>query len=179
MWRRAMVGFGVVLGLFCASACSPVLDWRVITLGADAQLQFPCKPDRLERQVPVLDRAVPAQMLVCDAGGLSWSVTVFELGDPAQAAAALRELPHKLLLNMSGTEAVLPPATVAGKGGAVIARRSRIDGVRPDGSPAAAQTLFAARGSRVYQLVAMTRSDAPEQWPSQADEFLDALRWQN
>ena len=162
-----------------AAACSPTLDWRDVRLGADTRLQFPCKPDRLERKLRLLDREAAAQMLVCEGGGLTWSATVFDLGDPALAPAALRELHQGLLANMQGTEDATQTVAVPGMTVGTLAQRSRMHGARPDGSATLAQALFVARGPRVYQLVVMARPDAPAQWSAQAAEFLDALRWQN
>lgn len=170
-------GMGVIACLMLA--CSPTLDWRDVRLGPDTRLQFPCKPDRLERKLPLLDREAAAQMLVCDGGGLTWSATVFDLGDPTLAPAALHELHQRLLANMQGTEEASEPVVVPGMTVGTQARRSRMRGARPDGSTTVAQALFVARGPRVYQLVVMARPEAPEQWPAQAGEFLDALSWRN
>jgi hypothetical protein len=179
MQWRSMYWAGVA-GVVClVAACSPTLDWRDVRLGPDTRLQFPCKPDRLERKVPLLDRAAAAQMLVCEGGGLTWSATVFDLGDPLLAPAALRELHHVLLANMNGVEDAAQSVVVPGMTVGTLAQRSQIHGSRPDGTATAAQALFVARGPRVYQLVVMARPDAPAQWSAQAGEFLDALRWQN
>lgn len=168
------LGLGLDVGL---TACSPTLDWRTARLGDDLELQFPCKPDRIERQVPVLDRTVPALMLVCDAGGQTWSATRFEWTDAARSAQALRELRHRLLLNMKAGEDQSEPASVLGMTPNAEARRSRLVGVRPDGSAAHAQALFAEHGARLYQLVVIAAQPAPEPSLAPSAEFLDALRW--
>jgi hypothetical protein len=174
-----MVRGGVVALVCLVAACSPTLDWRDARLGPETRLLFPCKRDRLERQVPLLGRPAAAQMLVCEGGRLTWSATVFELGDPTLAPAALRELHYGLLANMAGTEEAKEAVTVPGMTAGSQAWRSRMRGARPDGSATLAQALFVARGPRVYQLVVMARPDAPAQWSAQASEFLDALRWRN
>ena len=170
---------GLSVGLIGAVGCSPALNWRDIRLGSDTRLQFPCKPDRLERQVSLAGRAVPAQMLVCDAGGLTWSASVFDLGDPSRADEALAELRRKLVDNMQGNEGVTESVSLPGATRGISARRSRLTGVRPDGSVADAQALFAARGPRVYQLVVLRSGEGNAPWTPQAAEFLDALRWPN
>jgi hypothetical protein len=179
MQFRSMGWAGMGLVACLMVACSPTLDWRDVRLGPDTRLQFPCKPDRLERKLPLLDRQAAAQMLVCDGGGLTWSATVFDLGDPTLAPAALRELHERLLANLQGSEETSERVAVPGMTVGTQAQRSRMRGTRPDGSTTVVQALFVARGPRVYQLVVMARPEAPEHWSAQAGEFLDALSWRN
>jgi hypothetical protein len=152
-----------------------------VPLGGDTRLQFPCKPERLERPVPLLDRAVPARMWVCDAGGVTWSAMAVELLDPARSADALLALRRKLVANLNATEDatenVAEAVRVPGMTPGLPAWRLRVRGTRPDGRAVTAEVLLAAHGTQAYQLVQLSGTDAPAASREGAAEFFDALRW--
>jgi hypothetical protein len=154
-------------------ACSPTLDWREARLGGQVQLVIPCKPDRIERELDLAGAKAQALMVVCDADGVSWSATRFELGDPARGEPALRELRYKLAQNIGGeerrVEAQLPGPP------AHDARRSQLSGKRPGGESVRAEALFFGESSRVYQVVAILPADARPALVDQATQFLDGV----
>ncbi len=162
------------------SACTPTLDWRAVRLEPDARLQFPCKPDRHERSLDLPGAAapvrMPAQMLVCDAGDVTWSATQFTLSDPSAATAAAVTLQAVLLDNLKASDVQAGSPSVPGATPGT-AWRAAMNGQRPDGSALQAQALFVARGARVYQLVVLARPKADMNWKAAAQEFLDGLRW--
>lgn len=56
------------------AACSPALDWRETQApGAGLTLLFPCKPQSHERSVEVAGQPWSAQLLACDAGGMTFA----------------------------------------------------------------------------------------------------------
>jgi hypothetical protein len=154
-------------------ACSPALDWREARLGGQVQLVIPCKPDRIERELDLAGAKAQALMVVCDAEGVSWSATRFELGDPARGEPALRELRYKLAQNIGGeerrVEAHVPGQPAQG------ARRSQLSGKRPGGESVRAEALFFGESSRVYQVVAILPADAKPALVDQATQFLDGV----
>jgi hypothetical protein len=161
----------LALSLLLLSACSPTLNWRDVEVDARTRMQFPCRPERAERSVVLAGAPSPARMVVCDAGGLSWSATVFEVRDPARLTSSLREL----RLNFADR--------LGGHGGDAIARPVQIAGMTPSDEtrrvtvPGRAEAVFVARGLQVFQFVVMARTDAPRQWADSADEFLSSVRW--
>ncbi|RZS47606.1 hypothetical protein [Sphaerotilus mobilis] len=161
-------------------ACTPTMDWRAVRLEPDARLQFPCKPDRHERSVELPGDAaparVPARMLVCDAGEVTWSATQYTLADPNAATAAAASLQAVLLDNLKARDVQASSPQVPGATPGT-AWRATMSGQRPDGSAVQARALFVARGARVYQLVVLARPKADAGWIPAAQEFLDGLRW--
>jgi hypothetical protein len=153
------------------SACSPTLNWRDVEVGAQTRMQFPCRPERAERQVVLAGVPSQARMVVCDAGGLSWSATVFEVRDPVRLTSSLRELRLNFVdrLGGRGGQATVRPVQIAGMTPSDEAHRVTV--------PGRAEAVFVARGLQVFQLVVMARSDAPRQWADSAEEFLGSVRW--
>lgn len=168
----------IPLATVALAACTPALDWRAVRLEPDARLQFPCKPDRHERGVELPGSAgrAPAQMLVCDAGGATWSATQFTLPDPNAATAMAASLQAVLLDNMKARDVQASSPSVPGATPAT-AWRASMTGQRPDGSEVRARVLFVARGARVYQLVVLAGPKADALWLAASQEFLDGLRW--
>ena len=109
---RTTLSLFALSGLLCA--CSPTLNWRDVDVGPQTRAQFPCKPEHAERTLPLDGTPMRAAMWVCDAGGVSWSATVLEVGDPARLETVLRasrlglaqrllnEAPGKTLLVKAG-----------------------------------------------------------------------------
>ena len=159
------------------TACSPTLNWRDVEVGSMTRLQFPCRPELAERSVVLAGAPSRALMKACDAGGLSWSATVFEVSDPARLTASLRELRLSLATRLQGSEASALPVVIAGMTPNEEARRVVIVGL-PEGSGAGrVEAVFVSRGLQVFQFVVMARQDAPRQWADSADEFLRSVRW--
>ncbi len=173
----------LALAALTLTACTPTLDWREARLG-ELLLLFPCKPDRVERSVTLAQGATPAQMLVCDAGEVTWSATYFPLQDGASAQDVLPELHDKLLANLRGSDAPQPApkppagaAPSAAAGTADVLRRSLITGLRPDGSTVQADAVWLAHGAQAYQLVVLTRAGTPAATQAGIAEFIESWRW--
>jgi hypothetical protein len=159
---------------FLLLACSPALDWRDARLGGQVQLVIPCKPDRVERQLLLAGGQAQALMVVCDAEGVNWSATRYELGDPARVDAALRELRYKLAQNLGGDELRVDarlPGTPS-----VNATRSQLSGKRPGGEAVRAEALFFGEASRAYQVVALLPANAQPALVEQVVQFLDGVQ---
>jgi len=118
-------------------ACAPALNWRELRWVEDSRWWFPCKPERLDRELPWAGAHVPASMLVCDAQGATWSATAFELPSPAQAQQALAPARQALFDNMRAQ--TWTPAPMPG-GALVAAPWVRLVGQRPGGQPVLAGT---------------------------------------
>lgn len=171
--RRSLLALSMAL----LSACSPTLNWRDVEVGSVTQVQFPCRPELAERPLVLAGAPSRAQMKACEAGGLSWSATVFEVSDPARLTASLRELRTSLSTRLQGSEASARPVSIAGMTPNDEARRVVITGRSDGGEVSRAEAVFVARGLQVFQFVVMARHDAPRQWSDSADEFLRSVRW--
>jgi len=171
-WRAGLGGVLVAL----LPACSPVLDWRDVLVADGMVLQFPCRPERVERTVALAGRSVPARMLSCDAGGLGWSITLFDIGEPALLPAALRHLRSQLAQHLRADEVEGRPPRQAGLTPQDEAWRMRLVGRDAAGQPVHAEVLIAARGLQALQIVALTRSDPVSRGSDRAAEFIDSLR---
>jgi hypothetical protein len=167
------LGSGLLAGL---SACSPALDWRDVPVTDELVLQFPCRPDRVERTVVLSGRDVRARMLSCDAADMGWSATLFDVGDPTLLPVALRHLRHQLALHLRASESAGRLASQRGLTPQQEAWRMRLIGQDQAGRPVHAEVLIAARGLQALQIVALTRSDAVSRGSDHAAEFIDSLR---
>jgi hypothetical protein len=165
--------------VLCGSlaACSPTLNWREVDVGPQTRVQFPCRPERAERSLVLAGAPMRAGMWACDAGGLSWSVTVLDVSDPTRLTAVLREARLGLAIRLQGREEATRPVRIAGMTPNEESQRVLI--VAPSGEawPARAEAVFAARGLQVFQLVVMAQRGAPSKWAESADEFLRSVRW--
>ena len=158
------------------SACSPALDWRDVPVADGLMLQFPCRPDRGERTVVLEGRGVPACMLSCEAGGLSWSATTFDIGEPALLPATLRHLRSQLARNLHADEVAGRPPRQAGLTPQDEAWRMRLIGKDPTGQPVQAEVLIAARGLLALQVVVLVPADRVSRGSDRAVEFMDSLQ---
>ncbi|MEY4748232.1 MAG: hypothetical protein RIQ60_446 [Pseudomonadota bacterium] len=165
----ALLGAGLV-------ACSPALDWRDARLGGPVRLLLPCKADRYERRLPLAGGDSQATMLVCDAQGITWSVTRFELNEPTRVGAALAEMRDRLAHNLGAEDAKLPGALPAGATPLDAAGRSRMNGRRPNGDGVLAEALFFGESSRAYQLVALLPAPASAAVLAQTAQFFDGVQ---
>ncbi len=159
------------------AGCAPALDWRDVTLGEQTRLQFPCKPDRIERRLPLAGAEVSARMLQCDAGGASWSAVEFEMVEPLRVHEALRELRTSFAQRLGAPQAPAVAASVAGATPSPEARRLELQGRLDDGTPVQARAVFVGRGTRAFQVVVLVRGDTAPRWAESADEFLASVRW--
>jgi hypothetical protein len=172
---RTTLSLIALSGLLCA--CSPTLNWRDVDVGPQTRVQFPCKPDHTERSLALAGVPTQAAMWVCDAGGLSWSATVLDVGDPARLSTVLRASRLSLASRLQGSEESVHPVQIAGMTPNAEARRVVIAGKPGEGPPAQAEAVFVARGLQVFQFVVMVRRGAPASWAESADEFLRSVRW--
>lgn len=159
------------------AACSPTLNWRDVDIGPQTRMQFPCRPERAERSLVLAGAPTQAAMWVCDAGGLSWSATVLDVGDPMRLTTVLRESRLSLATRLQGSEESVQPIRIAGMTPNDETRRVVIAGPSGAGQSARAEAVFAVRGLQVFQFVVMAQHGAPAKWAEGADEFLRSVRW--
>lgn len=159
--------------LMLLSACSPAFDWRELQPeGSGVSVLFPCKPDRHARPLRLVNQKVTMEMLVCEAGAVTFAVSFADTQDPASVSVALEELRRVAVSNVAGTVTSTQPARVQGMTPNDQAVRLVIDGRLPDGRAVGEQVVVFARGLRVYQ-ASVIGAKLPAET---VDTFLASLR---
>lgn len=154
-------------------ACAPALDWRdTRPEGADAQLQFPCKPNGQSRDLNLAGQRVNLALHACAAGGLTWGLAVADVADPALVGPALTELATSAVSNLGASAAEPLPLRVHGATPYPAAGRQRLSGKLPDGRAVHMEVAVFARGTRVYQASVLGERPAAED----AQTFFDSVR---
>lgn len=168
--RRAWL-YATLIGAMPA-ACSPALDWREVRPeGSTAVALFPCHPKRQSRHAALTGAPTRMTLWSCEAESLTFALAHAELGDPARVTPALAEMAAALAANLQATEVHRDPLAVPGMTPNAEARRLRISGRLPDGTPVQEQAALFAHGTQVYQAAVLgARPDAA------AQVFVDGLR---
>lgn len=134
-----------------AGACSPTLNWRDVRAASGVvALQFPCRPDSLERQVALAGPPVALQLLHCEAGGRNWAFSQADVHDMSRVAPALQLLRQTAQTNIAAVDATPFAVQVAGAdpGATGVALAGRL----PGGEPVELRTVVFAHGTRVHQV---------------------------
>ena len=165
-----MSGFAGVLLL----ACAPALDWREVRpAGGGIVLLMPCKPDSHARQVHLGPDAVRLELHACMAAGTTWALAFADVGDPARVGPALVELQASAARNLAAAvEPMQLPLKAEGATPNPASRRVQLQGHMPDGRAVTEQVAVFAKGTRVYQAVALGGALDPEA----VDSFFGSLR---
>ncbi len=163
----------MAIGAALFAGCSPVLDWREVRPpGTAIALTFPCKPTSHVRKLTLAGTPVDVAMHVCDAGGLTWALTVAEVDDPRRVTVALRELRAAAQANLRVAPAPLLAVHVAGATPNEQAGQAQLNGVRADGQPVQEVVMFFARATQVYQATVLGQQVSPDL----VQTFLSSIR---
>jgi hypothetical protein len=155
------------------AACAPVLDWRELRPeGSSLAVLMPCKPDRRARNVSLAATQVRLVLYACSAGDVTWGVAFADIGDPARVGPALDELRASAAQNLGAAEASVLPLRVEGATPNPASQRVQLAGHLPDGRAAIEQIAVFAKGTRVFQAVALGRKLEAEAVAT----FFDSLR---
>jgi hypothetical protein len=145
------------------AGCSPALDWREVRPeGSHLVVLMPCKPDSQARQVTLASVQVRMVLHACTAAGVTWAVAHADMGDPAKVGAALDELRSSAARNLEAADASDLPLRVDGATPNDASRRVQFKGRMPDGRAVIEQTAVFAKGTRVFQAVALGQTLDPE-----------------
>ena len=155
-------------------ACVPTLDWREVRpAGAGITLLFPCKPDSHARQVKLGPAAVRLELHACTAAGATWALAFADLGDPASVGPALVELRSAAANNVAASPPQVLSLRVDGATPNPASQRVQFEGRMPDGRAVTEQVAVFAKGTRVFQAVAVGEKLDAEA----ADSFFGSLRF--
>ncbi len=159
-WRGCVLGLGLSLGLV---ACTPAWNWREARHeGAPVQALMPCKPDRADREVPLLGQGGPLltlRMMSCDTAGATFAVAAVRLPAGADGPAAMRRWRQASWASLKQTVApaegdAAPPGWAARPLNVAGAERSEAwqgPGLAHDGRPLQAWMALAQRGEWLVQ----------------------------
>ncbi len=166
VWRCGLAALAV-------AACSPALNWRDTPV-PDAHLValFPCKPDRLARDLSLAETRVRLVLLTCSAAGATFALAHADMADPGKVHAALTQLRDSAAANLGGAPQRLAPLGVPGMTPNPLAERWAISGFGSDGAALQEQVGLFSRGARVYQATVF----APRLDAEAADTFFSGLR---
>lgn len=154
-------------------ACAPALDWRdVRPEGSGVMAQFPCKPDRHARTVPIAGQTLRMEMLVCSADGLTFALSFVDVAQPDRVGPVLDALRLVAVGNIGAREPTVQPARVPGMTPHASSVSLAATGRLPDGTTVQQHSLLFSRGLRVYQASIVGGQLLPEA----TDTFFSALR---
>lgn len=154
-------------------ACAPALDWREWRPeGSGLAVLFPCKPASHARRVSLGPDTVRLELHACTAGGMTWAVAFADIEDPARVGPALTALRMAAAHNLSAAPAQEMALKVEGATPNPASQRVQFRGQMPDGRAVTEQVAVFAKGTRVFQAVALGETLDPES----ADSFFGSLR---
>ena len=134
--------------------CSPTFNWRDVRIDQTPLVAlFPCQPDQGNRVVTLGAQEVTMFMWGCDAGGATFTVAYADAKDVANTGAVLGQWKTATLGAMRAQSPSELPYPIKGANGLVQSVQVRANGVRPDGTPVAAQAVWFAVDTKVYQAV--------------------------
>ena len=112
-------------------------------------------------------------LLSCDAGGVTFAVSMADVKDAAKAAAVLAQWQSATLVNIKSTHAA-PDAAFKlpglASGGIIV----KAIGQRANGQAVSSQAVYFAQGSQVFQAVMYADIIAPDI----ADTFFSGLKFE-
>src|SRR5688500_8965624 len=122
--------------LAALAACAPTLDWREVRVDeATLRAQFPCRPERRGREVPIDGTPLRMEMVTCTAEGITFAASHFSVRDPAAVSAAIDAVKAASVANLGGSAPKTSAFQLVGATPNPSASRLAVNGHRPDGQP--------------------------------------------
>jgi hypothetical protein len=139
--RRSLPGLLCLVGLL---GCSPVFNWRDITVTNDLRALLPCKPERATRnlEIPGIE-SMSVSMTGCPAGDATFALAQAEATSAAQALTWLTAWKGSTRAQWPDARLTEVVATIAGADPASSSRLSIVHDVDTAGAQAADQALRA------------------------------------
>lgn len=169
---RFLINAAVALTVL--SACNPTFNWRDVRPdGTRLALLLPCKPDKAQRAVPMASQQTEMNLLSCDAGGVTFAVSMADINDAGKTDAVLAQWQSATLTNIKAGSSVSRYAfKVSGlaTGGVMV----KATGQRANGQAVSSQAAYFAQDSRVFQAVMYADIISPDV----ADTFFSGLKFE-
>ena len=171
--------FCLVCLMLLVAACSPTFNWRDVPLdGAPLRAQLPCKPERAERQVPLIASGTTLRLMSCEAGGLTFALAWATVDTTDGLPAVLdnwQQAGWASLRQAVGAPAGPPAGWTAWP--AVVARAQHLrgwqgPGLDHQGRTVMARQLYFSHGAAVYQAAVY----GPSLDAAALTSFVEALR---
>lgn len=168
--RRALPGLLCMMWLL---GCSPVFNWRNITVTDDLRALLPCKPERATRNLDIPGiEPMSVSMTGCPAGDATFAVAQAEAESAAQAATLLASWKASTRAQWPDAHVTEATATIAGADPASPSRLSverEADAVATQvaGQPLRAEMLWFTRTIdathvTVYQAMVLGKPSAAD-----------------
>ena len=152
--------------IFLATACTPALNWRDVTLDR-LKVQLPCKPDRAQRPVELQGVSLPLSMAGCQASDALFAVSHASIPQGVTAQDVLGAWQKATLQNMQvknpaetlaayNSEQKTPATAIA----QVVPMR--VTGVNPEGVAIQAQLVWFVAGQDIYHMAVYAPAIKPE-----------------
>lgn len=169
-------GLPGVLFLLLLPGCSPVFNWRDVTVTDNLVALLPCKPDRATRNLEVVGvERISVEMTGCPAGDATFAVAQAEAASAAQAALWLAAWKASTRAQWQGTRLTEVAAKVAGSDAGSASRFSIAPealgadgaGTKVVGQPVSTEILWFTRATdathiTVYQAVVLGKPSADD-----------------
>jgi hypothetical protein len=152
--------------LTLATACTPALNWRDVSLDR-LKVQLPCKPDRAQRPVELQGVSLPLSMAGCKAADALFAVSHTQIPGSASVQSVLSAWQNATLQNMQvqGAAEVLAAYNSNQKAPATsIAQVAplQVTGVNPEGGAIQAQLVWFVVDRDVYHMAIYAPVIKPE-----------------
>ena len=156
------------------TACNPTFNWRDVRPdGTRLALLLPCKPDKAQRTVPMASQPTEMNLLSCDAGGVTFAVSMADVNDAGKTGAVLAQWQSATLTNIKAGSTITRDAfKVPGLANAAVMVKAT--GQRANGQAVSSQAAYFAQDSRVFQAVMYADNISPEV----ADTFFSGLKFE-
>jgi hypothetical protein len=162
-----------VAAVAALTACNPTFNWRDVRPdGTRLALLMPCKPDKAQRTVPMAGQPTELNLLSCDAGGITFAVSVADVKDASKVATTLSQWQSAALAHIKAA----PTADVALKlpGLASAGVLVKATGQRASGQAVSSHAAYFAQGTQIFQAVMYADKIAPDV----ADTFFSGLKFE-
>jgi hypothetical protein len=156
------------------AACNPTFNWRDVRPdGTQLALLMPCKPDKLQKTVPLAGQPTNLMQLSCDAADVTFAVTVADIQDASKVAVTLAQWQSATLANIKAAPSTTgTPIKITGlASGAVVVLAT---GKRANGQAVSSQAAYFALGSQVFQAVMYADKISPDI----AETFFSGLKFE-
>ena len=158
----------VAATVLALSACSPTFNWRDVRIEKTRLgVLMPCKPEKAQKAVVMAGSPTQVNLIGCDSGGVTFAVSVADVGDVAKVAPALAQWQTATQLNMkvvqgAGQAVRTEPFKLARA--EVLPKVVRVSalGQRADGTAVVGQAAYFAQGLQVFQAVMYAAEIKPE-----------------
>ena len=169
---RFLINAAVALTVL--TACNPTFNWRDVRPdGTRLALLLPCKPDKAQRTVAMASQPTEINLLSCDAGGVTFAVSMADVNDAGKTDAVLAQWQSATLTNIKAGSPITRDAfKVPGltTGGVMV----KATGQRGNGQAVSSQAAYFAQDSRVFQAVMYADIISPDV----ADTFFSGLKFE-